>query len=101
MKLFGLKKAEVFHEEPPAGGIESVCSCVLKKTPRRALLVEGMANTRDERRVEKALRGLPGVTAEADHRSGSVSVLLGAPHSDAELTAAVEAAGFAVTAREG
>ncbi len=101
MKLFELEKTETFREAPPDGGIESVCSCVLKKKPRCTLWVEGMRSLRDERRVEKALRGLPGITAEADHRSGSVSVLLGAPHSDAELAAAVEAAGFAVTAREG
>ena len=78
----------------PVGGIESVCSCVLKKPPRRTLLAEGLTSCRDERRAEKALRALSGVSAEADRRSRTVTVLLRTPHSDEELAAALEAAGF-------
>ena len=66
---------------------------------RRTVDVTGMSCTGCERNVESALQTLEGVSrVEADHEGGTVEVVVEDGVSDGDVTAAIEDAGYEVTA---
>lgn len=65
---------------------------------QKTIHIEGMACGHCTARVEKALRGVPGVTeAAADLEAKSATVTLNTPVDDEVLKATVEAEGYQVT----
>ena len=66
---------------------------------RKSLTVTGMSCTGCEQNVESALQNLDGVTrVEADHEGETVEVVVDEGVSDDEVAAAIEDAGYEVTA---
>jgi copper chaperone len=66
---------------------------------RRTIAVSGMSCDGCERNVESALGNLAGVNrTEADHESDTVEVVVEDDVDDDEITAAIEQAGYEVTA---
>ena len=68
----------------------------MPKTALQELDIEGMTCTACARRVEKNLNKLPGVTAYVDFATEKAHLQLSAEVSSAELTQAVESAGYKV-----
>lgn len=66
---------------------------------RKRIAVTGMSCTGCEQNVENMLATVEGVTrVEADHEGDSVEVVVSADTSDDDLTAAIQDAGYDVTA---
>lgn len=65
---------------------------------KKTLSIEGMSCGHCAARVEKALNAIPGVSAKVDLASKSAAVELSSPVGDDALKAAVEDAGYEVTA---
>lgn len=80
--------ATVFGDAPQAADME-----------REIVSVTGMSCGGCERNVENALRTLDGVNrVEADHEADTVEVVVGADVGEADVRAAIEDAGYEVTA---
>lgn len=67
-------------------------------TMKKTIKIEGMSCSHCQARVEKALNGIAGVTAKVDLKKGQATVRSEAAVSDADLSRAVEEAGYTVTA---
>ncbi|MFB6192391.1 MAG: heavy-metal-associated domain-containing protein [Haloarculaceae archaeon] len=66
---------------------------------RKTLSVTGMSCTGCERNVENALKRLDGVArVEADHAGNTVEVVVGEGADDEDIHAAIEHAGYDVSA---
>jgi copper chaperone len=66
---------------------------------RKTIAVTGMACDGCERNVENALKTVGGVTrVDADHEGDTVEVVVEDDVADADLDAAIEQAGYDVTA---
>lgn len=65
---------------------------------KKTIKIEGMSCSHCQARVEKALNGIAGVTAKVDLKKGQATVRSEATVSDADLSRAVEEAGYTVTA---
>lgn len=63
----------------------------------RTLVIEGMMCDHCKGRVEAALNALPGVSATVQLARGTATISETQPHTEAELTAAVQNAGYQVT----
>ena len=67
---------------------------------QKTLHIEGMHCENCAHRVQRALDALDGAAAKVDLKKHTAAVSLGREIGDAELTAAVQAAGYQVTAVE-
>ncbi|MDW7658029.1 MAG: cation transporter [Bacillota bacterium] len=65
---------------------------------KKTIKIEGMSCAHCQARVEKALNSLAGVEAKVDLKKGQATVRLTTAVSDADLTRAVDEAGYTVTA---
>ena len=65
---------------------------------KKTIKIEGMSCGHCQARVEKALNSIDGVAAKVDLKKGQATVRMETAVSDADLTRAVEEAGYTVTA---